>query len=246
MPTVTASNISDAWKQVVLTCLSGTKHETYALTVEIDCTNQLDDPDFRSELNRVLTVSRKATVETVAGTIFPWGLWNPSAHRSQLYSRYLAILPKLRKCPLNHRGIYFERLIQYPLERKATKVANQLEFIINTYVNKSNHRRSALQASLFNPFIDATNSPRLGFPCLQQVGFVPIGGHDLDVVAFYPLHYIFERGYGNYLGLAHLGHFMAQEMRLKLNRVVCVAGVAHFEAPSKVIRSLNLSQSDAR
>ena len=33
----------------------------------------------------------------------------------------------------------------------------------------------------------------------------------------------FERAYGNYLGLCHLGRFMAHEMGLTLSQVVCIA-----------------------
>jgi hypothetical protein len=241
MPTLSAGSVSDAWKQVVSMCLGRPNRETYALTVEIMCGDELDDLSFRRKVNRALTSSDRATVETVARTIFPLGLWNPQAARSELYRRYLNILPKLRKCALNRRGLYFERLIRYPLRRKSAEFTNQLEFIIDTYVNNNNHRRSSLQASLYNPFVDASNSPRLGFPCLQQVGFVPINGHDLTVVAFYPLHYIFERAYGNYLGLAHLGQFMAKEMGLSLRCVVCVAGVARLEVSARAVAALNLS-----
>jgi hypothetical protein len=239
MPTVNADSISDAWKQVASACLKSPNHEICALTVEIKCSGEIDDPIFRGQVNCLLTAADKGSVETVARTIFPFGLWNPSSPRSELYERYIGILPKLRKCALNRRGHYFERLINYPLEPKGTKFVNQLEFIIETYVDRHNHRRSALQASLYNPFVDASHSPRLGFPCLQQVAFVPSDGQ-LNVVAFYPMHYIFERAYGNYLGLAHLGQFMAQEMGLSLSHVICVAGVAKLEVSPDLVKPLNL------
>jgi hypothetical protein len=246
MPTLSANSISEAWKQAVSACVDSRDHEVCALTVEIGCEGQLDDPAFREEVNQALAAADKATVETVARTIFPSGLWNPQAPRAQLYRRYMKILPKLRKCTLNRRGHYFERLIHYPLNQKGAGFVNQLEFIISTYVKHSNHRRSALQASLYNPFLDASHSPRLGFPCLQQVAFLPTTGRGLTLVAFYPLHYLFERAYGNYLGLAHLGRFMAKEMGLNLERVVCVAGVAKLEVSPKLVRTLNLSRTEGR
>jgi hypothetical protein len=43
----------------------------------------------------------------------------------------------------------------------------------------------------------------------------------LAVSAYYPTEYIFDRGYGNYLGLCHLGEFMAHEMGLNLVRLNC-------------------------
>jgi hypothetical protein len=150
MPTLSASSVSDAWKQVVGMCLKSPNHESCGLTVEIICGDQRDDPSFRRGVNRALNAADKATVETVARTIFPLGLWNPQAPRSELYRRYLKILRKLRKCTLNRRGLYFERLIRYPMDRKGTTFVNQLEFVISTYVDRKNRRRSALQASLYN------------------------------------------------------------------------------------------------
>jgi hypothetical protein len=242
MPTILASSISDAWKKVVSSCLDAPGHEIYGLTVEIGCDEgTLDDLAFRKSVSKILIAENRGSVDTVARTIFPIGLWNPEAPRSDLYKRYTNILQKLRKCPLNRRGIYFERLIDYHAVKKGKTFTNQLEFIINTYVGKRNHRRSALQACLYNPFIDASHSRRLGFPCLQQIAFIPNKGRELTVLAFYPVHYIFERAYGNYLGLAHLGGFMAKEMGLHLVRVICTAGVAQFEAPVKKVRSLKLS-----
>jgi hypothetical protein len=239
--TVTAPSVSSAWKQVLSLSLQQRGHELCPLTVEVTCGGEPDDPKFRHQLNRILASSGKASVETVARTIFPIGLWNPQESRSRLYDRYYAILRKLHKYPANARGLYFERLIKYPLEKHTKTFSNQLEFIISTYTSKRNHRRSALQASLYNPFVDASNSPRLGFPCLHQLAFIPSDNEQLTIAAFYPLHYIFERAYGNYLGLIYLGRFMAKEMGLELARLVCVASIAKLEAVPQRLKSLNLS-----
>lgn len=245
MPTIRAGSISEAWSGAASECLNAPGHEVTALTVEITLQGQLDSLEFRNRLNRLLLRSKRAEVETVARTIFPFGLWNPDRPREELYSRYTKILRKLRNYPLNRKGLYFERLIRYPQPNNAEPM-NQLEFIIRTYADRKNHRRSALQASLYNPFLDATDSRRAGFPCLQQIAFVPSGGNDLTLVAFYPLHYIFERAYGNYLGLAYLGQFMAQEMRLRLAHVICVAGVAKLEVAPALVKSLKLERTERR
>ena len=66
----------------------------------------------------------------------------------------------------------------------------------------------------------------MGFPCLQQVVFHTKGsnGSDgLEVVAFYANQLLFEKAYGNYLGLYRLGKFMAGEMGLRLTGVTCIA-----------------------
>jgi hypothetical protein len=238
-----APSVSSAWKQVVQLSLRRRAHEVCPLTVEISCGDEPEDLKFRAQLNQIMKLADKASVETVSRTIFPIGLWNPEAPRSDLFRRYDTILRKLHSYPSNARGLYFERLIKYPLKRKSDTVMNQLEFIISTYVSSKNHRRSALQASLYNPFVDASNAPRLGFPCLHQLAFIPSNGDQLSVTAFYPIHYLFERAYGNYLGLIDLGRFMAKEMGLQLTRVVCVAGIAKLEVSPTLLKSLNLSEN---
>ena len=61
---------------------------------------------------------------------------------------------------------------------------------------------------------------------MQQVGFLPARGEFLTIVGFYPLEYIYERGYGNYLGLCRLGRFMAHELGLALVQMTCFVAVA--------------------
>jgi hypothetical protein len=71
----------------------------------------------------------------------------------------------------------------------------------------------------------------MGFPCLQQVIFVPLGPsgrNGLMVNAFYATQYMFEKAYGNYLGLCRLGTFMAHYMGLKFVRLSCTVGTAEL------------------
>src|SRR5882672_2261155 len=126
MPVVKADSISDAWKQVVSICLESRGHQIHALSVEIVCGKELDDLKFRNRVNRALVAAEKATVDTVARTIFPIGLWNPRHSRSELFERYIKILPKLRRYALNRRGLYFVRLINYACDREGSNVKNQL------------------------------------------------------------------------------------------------------------------------
>ena len=127
--------------------------------------------------------------------------------------------------PRNRNGVYFQRLISFGRDASGRNGKNQLEHIIETW-QKCNRRRSALQAAVFDPLKDHTHQRRRGFPCLQQVAFAPIGNGNMSVTGFYATQYIFERAYGNYLGLCHLGQFMAQEMNLRLDRVTCIASIA--------------------
>ena len=239
MAEVTGSSLTEAWREAVRLAIANHGRVT-GLTVVINGIENgrpAEDLRFRDRLNELLDHHGHASVETVSRTIFPIGLWNPLAPRAQLYQRYFKILPKLRACPRNRKGHYFERLTNFP-GAKGGSGFNQLEQIMSAYL-AGTHRVSALQACLMNPLTDLNNSPYLSFPCLQQVAFIPDGSSgSLAVMGFYPMHYLFQRAYGNYLGLINLGHFMATEMRLTLSRMICVAGAAQLEVPQAEVAPL--------
>ena len=185
-----------------------------------------DSTEVPKELDMALLENGCYSCNTTANTIFPNSYWNRDVERTKLYERYMKMIPVLKRADRNNRlGIYFERLINYSLEERGGSF-NQLEFIIRTYQRK-NYRRSALQASVFNPFKDLTHNKQRGFPCLQHVFFTPdIRNQTLMITGVYATQHIFDRAYGNYLGLHRLGEFMAHEMGLTLNKVICIVSQA--------------------
>lgn len=215
-------NLSIAWAKAFLATMGHPEISPMTITVTGLSNESIPECcEIRNTLERSLKDHSFWSCHTVANTIFPKSFWNRNKERTLLYKRYLRSLKQIRKCKGNCNGIYFERLIAYS-ENKI----NQLEYIIETYTIKSNHRRSALQASLYDPTCDATDQKRRGFPCLQQVGFSRIGKSGLCVTGYYPKEHILDRGYGNYLGLCRLGQFMASEMGLELAQMTCFVGVA--------------------
>jgi len=105
-------------------------------------------------------------------------------------------------------------------------------------MQRSNHRRSAYQLSIIDPTRDHTNQRQRGFPCLQQVSISPIGDDELSLTGFYATQTLFERAYGNYIGLCELGRFFARQWELQLTRVTCVASVAKFDISATEGREL--------
>ncbi len=223
---VTGDNLSHVWADVFLKARQPGNTDMAPLVATVTGLDEEDGPSENRTIREAVDDSlrllkTRLRVETVAGTIFPKSLWNPLHSREELYARFDRIWPRVEKCPANQRGHYFRRLTRFGEGNHA----NQLEYIIKTY-HRENHRRSALQAALLDPARDHTDSRQQGFPCLQQVAFTPLGGGEMCVTGFYGLQYLFERAYGNYLGLCWLGRFMAQEMGLKLTRMTCVASAA--------------------
>lgn len=177
----------------------------------------------RKSLRSRATVQTALTCEAVSNTIFPSSLWHPGASRNDLYARYRKVFPRLKRDKRNRRGLYFDRLVNYG---RGPCAGNQLENMILAW-RKGVRRVSAFQATLCDPARDLTTLPQQGFPCLQQVSVHPSESEgSLAITGYYGTQYLFERAYGNYLGLCRLGNFLAHEMGLALVRMTCVASYA--------------------
>lgn len=183
-----------------------------------------------SLLDHSLREHALSSTNTVANTIFPASMWNPDRPRQELYERYKAVWPQIKTRRANHYGVYFQRLIGFPDFGPDEK--NQLEYIIATY-HRGNHRHSAHQASIFHPPKDDTDQRQRGFPCLQQVSF-SINREKLTVIGMYPTQHIFEKAYGNYLGLCRLGEFMAHEVGVSLAGICCFVNHPKVGAKGKM------------
>lgn len=230
------TNLSLAWNEVFTSLMQKGIKEIVPLQVtikEISDDKPIEIPQIRELLDEDLITNDHPSCATVAGTIFPFSMWNPNLPREVLFDRYRKALPQLKKFKQNVNGIYFERLTQYGKDN-----FNQLEFIIKSRTEKNNRRRSVLQASIVEPERDLTNQPVRGFPCLQQVSFAPFGKNELAVNGFYGTQYIYQKAYGNYLGLLNLGRFVAHELDLKLTQVSCFTGIAELDTTKGKARDL--------
>jgi hypothetical protein len=193
----------------------------------------LEDNDIRGSLDNFLAARKKWSVEIVAFTIFPERYLRISGgNRAAFYEICFDALPhlKARNPHLNGRGMYFERLMKFGRGRIND---NQLEFILDEYL-AGRPRTSKFQACIFDPERDQSRQPYQTFPCLQTVTFVPTDD-GLIVNAVYAMQYLVQRGYGNFLGLANLGAFMAREMKLPMARLNVIAGVEKLDFPKSAV-----------
>lgn len=244
------TNLSRAWSRAFLHIIDNPGKEISPLLVSLTgLTNGIahEDIGIRDALDNSLIVNNEQKVHTVANTIFPNSLWKRSKYdRNRLFEMYLNAFPRYKALERhkNQRGIYFERLIAFG---SGPKNGNQLEYIISQYKSRSRVRKSMFQASIFDPARDHVSSAQVAFPCLQHVSFVPqTKEKTLTFNAFYATQQIFEKAYGNYLGLCRLGAFMAHEMGLTLERMNCFVGVAKLDTITKSHPSLTLLKNVAR
>ena len=236
---VNETNLSIAWAKALDAVLQPGLRGLAPLVVNVSGLEEDQPPEVAAIRNLLDTALRQRGLgdcHTVANTIFPLNLWKRSANRQGLYDRYLAILPRVkRRNAANRYGLYFERMIRFG---SGPKDGNQLEHLIDIW--QANVRRpTAFQVNIFNPARDHTRQRLRGFPCLQHVCFTPLDRGKLAVMAVYPSQYVFERAYGNYLGLVWLGKFLADELDLDLTQLTCTVGIAlPGEATKAVMRNL--------
>ena len=230
------TNLSRAWARLLLHVLDGAGTEVAPLVLSLSGFDQsgraIEDTAVRGALNELLISKGCIEVENVAFTIFPQRVWEMSrGDRNRLFALYRATFPRWQAINrrANGRGLYFERMVMYG---RGPRDGNQLEWILSQFDSRTRLRRSTLQATTFDPGRDHVADARLGFPCLQQVSFDPTPA-GLVTNAFYATQQIFDKAYGNYLGLAQLGAFMAQQMGMPPARLNVMIGIAKFEGINK-------------
>lgn len=233
---ITESNLSTAWARAMLYAHDGADD---ALIVAIrDFDNDLPSQNnaISNALDIELSVRDIPSIDQTALTIVPYERWLRSGKISieELSKWYLdSMLPRLKaRCTKNRHGTYFERFVSFSGVRSISgheerRTVNQLTYITNVWKKKasgkknSRPRQSALQLACFDPAKDDTGSALAGFPCLQQVSFTYHEKGSLELTAYYPTQYLFDRAYGNYLGLCQLGHVVADALDAKFTRFTC-------------------------
>lgn len=234
------TNLSHAWGRIFLMMMDRSDRDLAPLVVSIEGfrdSRPVEDLRIRQALDLYLTRSGKFSCDVSALTIFPYKHWNRAGrpHYKELSDWYLNhFLVRLKaRDQRNRNGTYFERMIAFQGARTKNgkhifETKNQLEQIIRDWHRDRQHpkrpRQSALQVACFDPVKDHTGQAVRGFPCLQQVSFAYDNSGGLAINAYYPTQFIFDRAYGNYLGLGQLGCFMAHELGLHLVRLNCFIG----------------------
>jgi hypothetical protein len=242
------TNLSYAWSRAFLHIIDHSGKQVSPLLITLTgFTNGMpnEDPAIREALDNCLKINSQQSVHTVANTIFPTSYWQRSNHnRNKLFDTYIKNFPRIQALAptKNHRGLYFERLIAFG---SGPNKGNQLEYIISQYKSRPRARKSMFQAAIFDPARDHVSPAQIPFPCLQHVSFIP-QEKSLILNAFYATQLLFDKAYGNYLGLCRLGDFMAHEMGLSFERMNCFVGVGKMGKINKTSPTLDPLKEVAR
>lgn len=217
---------------------SSKKDEIHGLSLKLTGFNEAgditEDQGIRDSIDKHLVANKRQPISTVANTIFPANLWNPDLARDVLYKRYESVLPKIRKLKGNSYGLYFERMIDF--DPKAERKINQIEEIIGFY-EAGLLRRSAFQVSIWDPRRDLEKKRQRGFPCLQHY-VVSCVQKKVVLIAFYATQFVFERAYGNLLGLCNLAKFFSYQVNLPVESLMCYVGVEQRDISPKILKTI--------
>ena len=228
-----ADNLSIGWGKVLLALARPGVTRVTPLTLTIrgfapDGT-AAEVPEIREAVDVFLDAQEKKNTENVAFTIFPQRYLDLAEGDVKLFFElYTESFQRIQDFnPRNNkRGSYFQRLIDL---NGGGQGPNQLAWMIKDYHDHPKARRtSKFQATTFDPARDFSATNILEFPCLQQVSFVPDDGA-LQLNAFYASQQIARKAYGNYLGLARLGAFMAKQFDLRFEQLNVFVGLAQMD-----------------
>lgn len=220
---VEGSSVAECWLNLLKEMVDRKVSELSPVVVNINVSDELPDynDDLECDLNEFLLNNNLPQIHTTANTIFPESL---SHGPESVFDRFGKVWKYAQKDGKNRYGHYFRRLSAYG--EKYGRETNQLQHVIDTYNTVAGARRSALIATTFDPTLDHSKQKLRGFPCLQQVCFLPDSkSKKLSLNAIYAMQYLSDRAYGNYLGLIRLGEYMAREMGLEMVNLNCIVSV---------------------
>jgi hypothetical protein len=236
---------ASAWREAVRLVDAKPDHEAYNVIVDVtDPTVRTSRHDTRVAVVDDFLGGCGKSVETVANTIFPAGLY--AVHGAPAFFGIFRekVLRKVRR---NDRwsGYYFERMIDYPVLQG--EPPNQLWAIVERMRDPQVRALNKFELSLFNPVRDVDNSP-YGGQCLSFLSFKLVRGEErtLTLTAMYRNHFYVEKLLGNLIGLGRLMAFVCQEAGVRVGALTVVSTHAQIDLPKKPARRSDLAAMLAR
>lgn len=171
--------------------------------------------------------ARHKSVETIANTIFPAGLYRRYGYPDFIARFRERVLPKVRRTD-RWSGYYFDRMTEIP--QPSGDSFNQLADIIrrmgdNTSLNK-------FEIAIFDPLRDVDESP-YGGQCLSHLSFklLPGATKRVALTAIYRNHFYIEKLLGNLIGLGRLMSCIANESGHSVGPLVIHSTHAVIDTP---------------
>jgi hypothetical protein len=232
LQTVRAHTCSEAWLKASTWLAGQPERSTFNMIVGIENPTVVSRADFHivQTVDNFLQGHDKAPISTVAGTIFPAGLYKRYGAKG-VHEMYPQIYDEVK----TQWGTYAMRMIQrkgvsgeyHPLRELVEKIRTHKD----TTRLRSIYEIGTLVAGDL-PIYDSESDRTLpmGQPCLSHLTFKIIGKDILSLTVLYRSHYYVERALGNFIGLSQLLAFVAKETELQVGPLVCHSSYARLES----------------
>jgi len=186
-------------------------------------------------VDRLLIDANELPIASVAETIFP--AWEYLRHGVDgVYTVYPEeVYPAIASLPANRWGTYAYRLVRRqgsdgktydPLERVVDKLRGELD---NPAPKRAAYELDAEGHGLSTYDPETDWNTYLGGQCLSHISLKLGPKRELYLTATYRLQYFIRRALGNFLGLARLQAFVAQEVKIPVGPLVCHATLASLD-----------------
>lgn len=223
--------------------------QNFLLEVANPLSMTAQDESMIACVDQALREHRDISVNTVAATIFPIGMYRRYG-RPAFYEEFTKRMKRAQKD--GSWGTYALRMIQR--RGKDGKIINPLDDVIKkltraTSSGKSYHDVYELGVAEPSEDLDINDADYYGcelptfdaardglmvsnMPCLSHLSFKLVGTDRVDLTAMYRSHYYCQRALGNLIGLAQLLSFVATESGLQVGTLTCLSTHAHLDRPS--------------
>jgi hypothetical protein len=235
---INAETISAAWLEALAFLVkNGGKAVNLTVAFASDGEDQAIRATFDEFVGEWRAGKRKPVIypaSTVANTLFPQALYRhgPGVEARErfyrMHERSMRVQQRYAK-----KDSYFDRLVNWP--GPDGESFNQLEHVIDRMakqLKRSGPLSSAYEIGLTHPadglggdarvYAPGVDRRLMSFPCLSHISFTLVSSR-LHVSALYRNQDFVARAYGNYLGLARVGAFVAAEAGCELGEVACLA-----------------------
>ncbi len=215
----------------------------YNLIIEISDPGKPDllTKDAQNEIDSILYNFDESPIHTVAETIFPATeyLLHGSKGVFEIYPD--EIYPEIKSMQANRPGTYIQRMVRRHGSNGEINPLKNLVKKLKTQVGLPNTKRACYELGL----VDLTDIPIymperkgetmsiMGDQCLSHISMKLGPSNELYVTALYRSQYFIRKALGNFLGLARLQAFVANEANLTVGPLVCHATYAKLETASK-------------
>jgi hypothetical protein len=237
---IEAPDLSHAWLEAVRLLADTPGSKAVHLVLRIADPTREDDR-IRAGAQRLIDLRNEKLspgrelpdVETTRNTIFPaaWARRHPEPADLAAYYRKRYTKDGLLGFNQNGKGTYFGRIVAYPRGDGETPGDQLTETHrkLRAELSSGSNKGSRYEINIFNERLDTGS---MGFPCLAHVS-VHLHADRLHLQAIYRNEYLVARAYGNYLGLAQLQCYLAEQTGVAPGELLMTIGHVELEGGTK-------------